>query len=49
MSQFLWVIFPYLMSMVFLVGQIYCYNMNQLEWTAKSSEFLEKKSLRYGV
>ena len=22
--------------------------MNQLEWTAKSSEFLEKKSLKYG-
>jgi nitrate reductase gamma subunit len=48
MNQFLWVIFPYLMIMVFLVGHIYCYNMNQLEWTAKSSEFLEKKSLKYG-
>lgn len=48
MLQFLWVIFPYLMITIFLVGHIYRYNFDQLSWTAKSSEFLEKKSLRWG-
>lgn len=48
MHQFLWVIFPYLMLTVFIVGHIYRYNVDQLAWTAKSSEFLEKKSLRWG-
>lgn len=47
-NQFLWVIYPYLMLTVFLVGHIYRYNTDQLAWTAKSSEFLEKKSLRWG-
>lgn len=31
-----------------MVGHIYRYNTDQLSWTAKSSEFLEKKSLRWG-
>jgi len=48
MQQFLWAIFPFLMVTVFIVGHLYRYNANQLEWTAKSSEFLEKKSLRWG-
>lgn len=48
MQQFLWAIFPYLMTTIFIVGHLYRYNANQLEWTAKSSEFLEKKSLRWG-
>lgn len=48
MLQFLWVIFPYLMITIFIVGHIYRYNVDQLAWTAKSSEFLEKKSLRWG-
>lgn len=47
-SQFLWVIYPYMMLTLFLVGHIYRYNTDQLSWTAKSSEFLEKKSLRWG-
>ncbi|WP_458414818.1 respiratory nitrate reductase subunit gamma [Schinkia sp. CFF1] len=48
MQQFLWVIFPYLMVTIFLVGHFYRYHSDQLAWTAKSSEFLEKKSLRWG-
>ena len=48
MQQFLWVIFPYLMITIFLIGHFYRYNTDQLAWTAKSSEFLEKKSLRWG-
>lgn len=48
MQQFLWVIFPYLMITISLVGHFYRYNLKQLEWTAKSSEFLEKKNLRLG-
>ncbi|WP_027415878.1 respiratory nitrate reductase subunit gamma [Aneurinibacillus terranovensis] len=47
-SQFLWVVYPYLMLTVFLVGHIYRYKTDQLSWTAKSSEFLEKKQLRLG-
>ncbi|WHY78108.1 respiratory nitrate reductase subunit gamma [Neobacillus sp. WH10] len=48
MLQFLWVIFPYLMITIFIVGHIYRYNVDQLSWTAKSSEFLEKKTLKWG-
>lgn len=48
MQQFLWVIFPYLTVTIFIVGHIYRYTTDQLTWTAKSSEFLEKKSLRWG-
>lgn len=47
-SQFLWVIYPYMMLTIFIVGHIYRYNTDQLAWTAKSSEFLEKKSLKWG-
>ncbi len=48
MEQFLWGIFPYLMITVFVVVHIFRYNTSQLNWTAKSSEFLEKKTLRWG-
>lgn len=47
-NQFLWIIYPYLMLTTFLVVHIYRYNTDQLAWTAKSSEFLEKKSLMWG-
>lgn len=48
LNQFLWVIFPYLTIVVFIVGHIFRYNTDQIGWTAKSSEFLEKKSLKWG-
>jgi nitrate reductase gamma subunit len=47
-EQFLWVIFPYIALTIFIVGHIYRYNMDQLGWTAKSSELLEKRSLQWG-
>ncbi|WP_070120323.1 respiratory nitrate reductase subunit gamma [Bacillus marinisedimentorum] len=48
MDQFLWVIFPYLALAVFIGGHIFRYNYDQFGWTAKSSEVLEKKKLRWG-
>ncbi|MCM3782218.1 respiratory nitrate reductase subunit gamma [Neobacillus mesonae] len=47
-SQFLWVIYPYLILILFLVGLYYRYQTDQFGWTAKSSELLEKKKLRLG-
>ncbi|NOY76891.1 MAG: respiratory nitrate reductase subunit gamma [Calditrichaeota bacterium] len=48
LNQFLWVIFPYVMLTIFVVGHIYRYLTDQMGWTSESSEFLEKKSLRWG-
>ncbi len=48
LSQFSWVIFPYLCIAVFIVGHIYRYKTDQFNWTAKSSEFIEKKQLMIG-
>jgi len=47
-EQFLWVIYPYVALTIFVVGHIYRYNTDQLGWTARSSELLEKKSLQWG-
>lgn len=47
-DQFLWIIYPYLMLTTFIVVHLFRYRTDQLAWTAKSSEFLEKKSLRWG-
>ena len=43
------VVFPYLMLTVFVVGHIYRYVTDSLGWNARSSEFLEKKQLFYGA
>lgn len=48
LNQFLWVIFPYITLVLFVVGHIYRYNTDQIGWTAKSSEFMEKKTLKWG-
>ena len=48
LNQLLWVIFPYVTLTAFVIGHIYRYNTDQIGWNAKSSEFLEKKSLRLG-
>ena len=42
-------VFPYVMLTVFVVGHIYRYMADPFGWNAKSSEFLEKKRLFYGV
>lgn len=47
-DQFLWVIFPYICMVVFIVGHIFRYRYDQFGWTAKSSEFIEKKQLMIG-
>jgi len=47
-NQFLWVIFPYVCMVVFVVGHIFRYRHDQFGWTAKSSEFFEKKQLMIG-
>ena len=47
-NQFLWVIFPYICIAVFVVGHIFRYKNDQFGWTAKSSEFIEKKQLMIG-
>lgn len=48
MSQFLWGIFPYVSILVMIVGTLYRYKYNQMSWTSKSSEFLEKRLLIIG-
>jgi nitrate reductase gamma subunit len=42
-------VFPYVMLTVFFVGHSYRYLTDRFDWNAKSSELLEKESLRYGV
>ncbi|MCK7605564.1 respiratory nitrate reductase subunit gamma [Geobacillus stearothermophilus] len=48
LDQFLWVIYPYIMLTLFVAGHIYRYNTDQFGWSAKSSEFFEKRRLRWG-
>ncbi|GGA30257.1 respiratory nitrate reductase subunit gamma [Paenibacillus physcomitrellae] len=48
LNQFLWVIYPYLCLAIFVVGHIFRYRTDQFNWTAKSSEFIEKKRLMAG-
>lgn len=47
-DQFLWVIFPYIMLTTFFVGILYRYNKDQYGWSARSSEILEKRLLKWG-
>ncbi|GLC89019.1 respiratory nitrate reductase subunit gamma [Lysinibacillus piscis] len=47
-NQLLWVIFPYICLAVFVVGHFFRYKTDQFNWTAKSSEFIEKKQLMIG-
>lgn len=48
LDLFLWVIFPYICITIFILGHIYRYNTDQFGWTAKSSQLLEQKRLRFG-
>ncbi|HJV46315.1 MAG TPA: respiratory nitrate reductase subunit gamma [Bacillota bacterium] len=47
-EQFLWLIFPYLVLTILLVGLFYRFNTDQYGWTSKSSELLEKRLLKWG-
>jgi nitrate reductase gamma subunit len=46
---FAFLIFPYLALTVFVVGHTYRYFTDSYHWNAKSSELLDKSSLKYGV
>ncbi len=48
MSQFMWVVYPYLALMIMVVGTGYRFYYRPIGWTSKSSEMLEKKFLRTG-
>src|SRR5690625_5196543 len=48
-NQFMWMIFTYVCIDVFIVGHIFRYRYDQFGWTAKSSEFIEKKQLMIGI
>jgi len=48
LDQFWWVIFPYLTLTIFVVGHIYRYNTDQFGWSARSSEIMEKRLLKWG-
>ena len=48
MNEFLWVVYPYLCLMLLVVGTLARYNYDQIGWTSKSSELLEKRLLRIG-
>jgi nitrate reductase gamma subunit len=47
--QFLWVIFPYLSLVTFVLGHIFRYRYDQYGWTPKSSQLLERRLLMWGV
>jgi nitrate reductase gamma subunit len=47
--QFLWVIFPYLSLVTFVLGHVYRYRYDQYGWTPKSSQLLERRLLMWGV
>ena len=49
LNSFLFVVFPYLALTVFVVGHAYRYVTDWKHWNAKSSEFLHKNSLKYGI
>lgn len=48
LNQFLWIIYPYLCVVIFIVGHLARYKYDQFSWTAKSSELIEKKRLMWG-
>ncbi|SCU00143.1 nitrate reductase subunit gamma [Staphylococcus xylosus] len=47
-NQFLWVIMPYLCIAIFFLGHLARFKFDEFSWTAKSSEFIEKKQLKWG-
>lgn len=48
LNQFVWIIYPYLCLAIFVIGHIARYKYDQFSWTAKSSEMIEKKQLKWG-
>ena len=48
LNQFLWIILPYICIMIFFLGHVARFKYDKFSWTAKSSEFIEKKQLKWG-
>lgn len=49
MNTFLWGVVPYLIIATFFVGHFFRYKYDQFGVTAKSSQFLDSKSLKWGI
>lgn len=47
-SLFLWVIVPYILLTIMVVGLLYRFAFRPLTWVAPSTEIFEKKRLRWG-
>lgn len=45
---FFWIVFPYICLTIFVVGNIVRYNTDQIGWTSKSSQLLERNKLKWG-
>ncbi len=45
----LWVVVPYVCISVFVVGHVWRYKRDQLGWTTRSTQLLERRRLRPGV
>ncbi len=48
MTQFWWIIYPYLALVAMILGSVYRYAHNPMSWGSRSSELLEKRWLRWG-
>lgn len=48
MTDFLWVILPYLCLLVFVGGNVWRYNYDKFGWTTRSSQLYEDRLLRLG-
>jgi nitrate reductase gamma subunit len=47
-SQFLWVVYPYICLTVFVLGHIWRYRYDKFGWTTRSSQLYENRLLRIG-
>ena len=48
MTDFLWVVFPYLCLTTFVVGHLWRYRYDKFGWTTRSSQLYESRLLRIG-
>lgn len=48
MSDFLWVIVPYICLTTFVVGHVWRYRYDKFGWTTRSSQLYEDRLLRWG-
>jgi nitrate reductase gamma subunit len=48
MDVLLWVVFPYLTLLVFVLGHVWRYRYDKFGWTTRSSQLYERRLLRVG-